>query len=53
MVKETAGEAIGYTYETIRGGLFSGLNVYVKALRVSFDSTGAVSDIDYTSSSSK
>ena len=34
MVKETSGEAIGYTYQG-RGGLFSGIKNFVKVLRFS------------------
>ena len=53
MVKETSGEAIGYGYQAVRGGLFSGLKNSVKVLRISFDDRGLVSDIEYTSSDSK
>ena len=53
MVKETSGEAIGYTYQTTRGGAFSGFKFYNKALRVTFDDKDKVLDIDYASSSSK
>ncbi len=53
MVKETSGEAIGYTYQAVRGGLFSGIKNSVKVLRISFDDKGFVSDIDYTSSDNK
>jgi|SRR5271165_4872026 len=52
MVKETSGEAIGYTYQAVRGGLFSGLKVSIKSLRISFDAAGLVSDVEYTSESS-
>src|SRR5215470_1364224 len=50
MVKETSGEAIGYTYQAVRGGLFTGLKSSVKVLRVSFDDKGVVSDVEYSSS---
>jgi len=53
MVKETSGEAIGYTYQAVRGGLFSGIKNSVKALRISFDDKGVVSDIEYASSDNK
>jgi len=53
MVKETSGEALGYTYQAIRGGLLSGLKMNIKALRVSFDSAAVVSDIEFTSSGTK
>jgi hypothetical protein len=53
MVKETSGEAIGYTYQAVRGGLFSGIKNSVKSLRISFDDKGVVSDIEYTSSDNK
>ena len=52
MVKETAGEAIGYTYQTTRGGAFSGFKFYNKVLRITFDSGDKVLDIDYASSGS-
>ena len=50
MVKETAGEAIGYAYVTTRGGVFSGFKIFSKILRISFDDRNLVSDGDYTSS---
>jgi outer membrane protein assembly factor BamE (lipoprotein component of BamABCDE complex) len=53
MVKETSGEAIGYTYQAVRGGLFSGLKNFVKVLRISFDDKGLVLDIEYASSDNK
>jgi hypothetical protein len=53
MVKETSGEAIGYTYEAIRGGLFSGIKAHIKSLRISFDDNGRVSDVEFTSSDNK
>ena len=53
MVKTTSGETIGYNYATLSGNLFSGLKVFQKALAVSFDATGSVSDIEFSSSDSK
>ena len=53
MVKETSGEAIGYAYQTTRGGVFSGFKFFVKILRISFDEKDLVSEIEYTSSDSK
>jgi outer membrane protein assembly factor BamE (lipoprotein component of BamABCDE complex) len=53
MVKETAGEAIGYTYLTTRGGAFSGFKIFSKILRISFDDKNLVSDIDYATSGNK
>jgi hypothetical protein len=53
MVKETSGEAVGYGYQTTRGGAFSGFKFFNKVLRISFDDRNLVSDIDYTSSGSK
>jgi len=53
MVKATAGEAIGYTYQATRGGAFSGFKVFVKSLRVSFDDGGLVSDVEYTAAGTK
>lgn len=53
MVKETSGEAIGYTYQATSGSVFSGLRSFIKILRVSFDDKGLVSDIEYSSSGSK
>jgi hypothetical protein len=49
MIKEASGDGIGYTYQAIRGGLFSGLKPYVKALRISFDASGIVTDVEYSS----
>jgi hypothetical protein len=53
MVKSTAGEAIGYAYQATRGGLFSGFKVSLKSLRVSFDDSGLVSEVDYTSAGNR
>jgi hypothetical protein len=50
MVKETSDEAIGYTYQAIRGGLFRGLKAHMKTLRISFDDNGRISDVEFTSS---
>jgi len=48
MVKETSGDAIGYSYQAIRGGILAGLKMHLKALRISFDDKGVVVDVDYT-----
>jgi hypothetical protein len=53
MVKATAGEAIGYSYQTTRGSAFTGLKFFRKMLLVSFDDKGLVSDIEYSSSGTK
>jgi hypothetical protein len=53
MVKETYGEAIGYTYQTTSGGVFSGFKVYRKALRITFDGSDKVLDVDYAASGGK
>ena len=53
MVKSTAGEAIGYTYQATRGGLFSGFKVMFKSLRISFDDGGLVSEVDYASAGNR
>jgi len=53
MAKSSAGETIGYGYTATRGGLFSGFKVFVKALRVSFDDRGLVSDVDYSSAGNR
>ena len=53
MVKKTSGEALGYTYQTTRGGVFSGFRFFTKSLRISFDEKGTVSDVDYTASGNK
>jgi hypothetical protein len=53
MVSQTSGEALGYTYQTTRGGAFSGFKFYMKALRVTFDDSGLVLDVDYSSSGNK
>jgi hypothetical protein len=53
MVKQTSGEAFGYTYNTTRGGPFSGFKIFTKVLRISFDEKGTISDVDYTASGNK
>lgn len=53
MVKETSGEALGYAYQTTRGGAFSGFKFFQKMLKVSFDDKDVVLDVDYSSSGSK
>lgn len=53
MVKATSGEAIGYTYQTTRGGVFSGFKFFFKILRISFDDKDLASDVEYTSSGTK
>lgn len=53
MVKNTSGEAIGYTYQTTRGGVFSSFKLFNKSLRISFDEKDIVSDLDYSSSGNK
>jgi len=53
MVKETSGEAIGYGYQTTRGGAFSGFKFYSKTLRITFDDKDRVLDTEYASSGSK
>ena len=53
MIKETSGEAIGYAYNTTRGGVFSGFKFFAKALIISFDDKDIVLEIDYTSSGNK
>jgi hypothetical protein len=52
MVKATSRDAIGYTYQTTRGGAFQGFKFFNKILRVSFDEKDLVSDVEYTSSGS-
>ena len=53
MVKATSGEAFGYNYKTIGGNLINGLKVFTKTLLISFDDKDFVSDVEYTSSSTK
>jgi outer membrane protein assembly factor BamE (lipoprotein component of BamABCDE complex) len=53
MVKETSGEAIGYVYNTTSGGVFSGFMFTSIILKISFDDSNVVSDIDYVVSSNK
>lgn len=53
MVKETAGEAIGYAYVATRGGVFSGFRIFAKVLKISFDDRDLVSDVEYASSGNK
>ncbi len=50
MVKETSGEAIGYTYQATTGGAFSGFKNFRKTLRVAFDSDDRVLDVEYATS---
>jgi hypothetical protein len=52
VVKETSGEAYGYTYQTLRGNAFTGFKHYLKVLRISFDDKGVVSHVDYESTGS-
>jgi hypothetical protein len=49
VVKATSGEAVGYSYGTTRGSAFTGLKVAKKALIVSFDEKGQVSNLEFTS----
>jgi hypothetical protein len=53
MVKETVGEAVGYGYQTTRGGAFSGFKFYHKALRVTFDAADRVLDVEYVTSATQ
>lgn len=50
MVSEAVGEAIGYAYQTVKGGTFTGLKSFIKVLRISFDKDGIVSDLEFTTS---
>jgi hypothetical protein len=52
MVKETSGEAIGYSYSATSGGAFTGLKFSRKALRIAFDKDDKVLEVDYSSSGS-
>lgn len=53
MVKATSGEAIGYTYQTTRGGVYSGFKFFNKNLQISFDDKEVASDVEYSSSENK
>ena len=53
MVKDGAGEALGYAYSTTSGGAFSGFKFYRKALTVTFNDKDLVLDVEYVSSGSK
>lgn len=53
MVKETFGEALGYTYQKTSGGAFSGFKFFTKALKITFDDKDVVLDVDYSSSGNK
>jgi len=53
MIKQTSGDALGYTYNTTRGGAFSGFKFFTKSLRITFDDKDLVSEIDYASSGNK
>jgi hypothetical protein len=51
MVEETRGEAAGYSYSTVSGGVFSGFVLSTKQLAISFDENDVASDVEYTTSS--
>ncbi|MBS0335224.1 MAG: hypothetical protein JSS40_00050 [Proteobacteria bacterium] len=53
MVKETSGEAIGYAYQTTRGGVISGFKFYRKILRVTFDAGDRVAEVEYSTAGSR
>ena len=53
MVKQTSSEVIGYNYQAIRGGLFSGLKAYIKTLQISFDPSGVVTEVEYSAQEPK
>lgn len=49
LAKNTTREAIGYAYNTTRGGAFSGFKISSKSVLVSFDASDRVSDVEFTS----
>ena len=49
VVEEGTREAIGYAYQAIRGGPFSGMKIFRKVLRISFDENSIVSKVEYVS----
>ena len=51
MVEETRGEAVGYSYSTVSGGVLSGFVLFSKRLAISFDENDVVSNVEYTTSS--
>jgi len=53
MIKTTNGEAIGYNYNTTKGGLLGGFKFFKKSVLISFDENNQVSDIEFSSSGSK
>lgn len=53
MVKETSGEAIGYTYQTTRGGAFTGFKFFLKVAKITFDNKDRVLEVEYSSSGNK
>lgn len=53
MVKESFGEAIGYTYQATSRVPFSGIKSFRKTLRISFDSADLVLDVDYSTFGTK
>jgi outer membrane protein assembly factor BamE (lipoprotein component of BamABCDE complex) len=53
MVKEPAGEAIGYNYVATSGSAFTGLKSFRKSLHVSFDANDIVSDVEFSSSGNR
>lgn len=53
MIDQTTADAVGYSYNTTRGGAFSGFKFFTKTLRVTFDEKGIVSDVDFVTSGTK
>lgn len=53
MVQETSGEALGYTYQTTRGGAFSGFKFFRKTLRITFDNADRVLNVDYSATGTR
>ena len=53
MVKATSGEAFGYGYGATRGGGFSRIRHYAKALRITFDEKDRVLDFEFETSGKK
>jgi len=51
MVEETHGEAVGYQYSTVSGGVFTGFKFFNKQLAISFDENNVVTNVEYITSS--
>lgn len=49
VVEEGMREAIGYAYQAISGGPFSGMKMFRKVLRISFDENNVIAKVEFVS----